>query len=324
MSDNGRSGPEFGRDECIHVAVVFDRNYVPWTAALVRSCLDRHPPGTVEFHAFHDGSVPAEDQERLGVMVGEAGAAIDFRAVPAEEVGDLPRTGAFDRIVWLRFLLPELLPDLGRLLYLDTDTLVTAPLQVLWATPLNGAPLGAVSNVVEPPARDHVRSLGITDTGAFLNSGVLLMDLEALRSEKLSDEVRRFVADHGPNMVWPDQDALNVIFRDRWTRLHPRWNAQNSLWTWPEWAQEVFDADELAEARSHPGIRHFEGPSLSKPWHYLCPHPWRDEFRATLQATPWAGTPLEDDTIGTRVIHHLPGGLQLGAYRALQRWRRRW
>src|SRR5207253_2718503 len=79
-------------------------------------------------------------------------------------------------------------------------------------------------------------------------------------------------------LVWPDQDACNVALEGRWLALHPRWNAQNSLWTWGDLARGVFGVDVVEEATTAPAILHFEGPSLSKPWHALCRHPWRDEY----------------------------------------------
>jgi len=124
-------------------------------------------------------------------------------------------------------------------------------------------------------------------------------------------------------VVWPDQDALNVVFARRWLALHPRWNTQNSFWGLHQEALEVFGPALLEEAMQRPAIRHFEGPALSKPWHYLCPYPGRDEHRALLAETPWADVPLEDRTAATRFVRLFPRDMRYRAYGRLLQARSR-
>jgi hypothetical protein len=97
----------------------------------------------------------------------------------------------------------------------------------------------------------------------------------------------------------------------------------NSLWEWSDWARDVFGEQTLREAIERPAIVHFEGPSVCKPWHYLCNHAWRDRYRLTLARTPWAVTPLEDQTFSTRLIGRLPTRWRMPAYWELHRTRKR-
>ena len=97
----------------------------------------------------------------------------------------------------------------------------------------------------------------------------------------------------------------------------------NSFWMWGDLAAAVFGDEALAEARSRPAILHFEGPSLCKPWHYLCDHPWRSAYRSTLAGTPWADTPLADRTLVTRLIGRLPASHRADAYHLFHRVRAR-
>jgi lipopolysaccharide biosynthesis glycosyltransferase len=159
--------------------------------------------------------------------------------------------------------------------------------------------------------------------GGFFNSGVLLMDLDVMRREGCTEELLRYANDNRDALLWPDQDVLNAVFAGRWMSLHPRWNVQNSFWSWADWALDVFSAADLREAMTSPRIRHFEGPSLSKPWHYLCPLPGRMEYRAVLAETPWANRPLEDRTVATRLIRMLPRAWWTPTYKTLLRSRLR-
>ncbi len=311
-----------GRPAPQHVAVAFDRGYLPWAATVLQSHLRHHPGASPSFHVLHGGDLTRHDTDRLTAMVERGGGSVEYHAVAERRLERLPPIDRFGRVVWMRFLLPQLLPDLGRVLYLDADTFVTDSLEDLWRTDLGDAPLAAVANVVEPALKPHVAQLGLDDARTFFNSGVLLLNLDVMRAERAFEALARAVDQHRDHLVWPDQDALNVVFTGRWRPLHPRWNAQNSFWAWSEWAADVFGAT-VSEARENPAIRHFEGPSLCKPWHYLCPYPHRGEYRRTLATTPWAGTPLIDRTLSTALIKRLPMPLRIRTYLWLVKLRSR-
>jgi lipopolysaccharide biosynthesis glycosyltransferase len=263
------------------------------------------------------------DREHLAETAATSRASVRFHCVADDRFSDLPTTPLFGSIVWRRFCLPELLHDRSRVIYLDSDTLVLSDLSGLWDTELDPHPLAAVANVIEPSARPHVEALGIEYPGGLFNSGVLLMDLARMRAERSSEQLFKAAADNREGVVWPDQDALNVVFAGRWLALHPRWNTQNSFWGLRQEATEVFGAPLLDEATREPAIRHFEGPGLSKPWHYLCPYPGRDEHRALLAQTPWAHIPLEDRTAATWFMRLFPRDMRYRAYDRLLQARSR-
>ena len=307
----------------IHVATATDRSYLPWCATGLLSCLRATSDRRVHFHVLHEGTIPANEQEQLTEMVRAHQGCIDFRLIDAELLATLPTKGPSlgGRISWARVLLPEIFPHLDRVIYLDADVLAIKSLSPLWTEDLDGAVLGAVRNVVEPSMRPHVASLGIRDPRRYFNAGVLLIDLEAMRGERSWERISEFVRGMSEPLTWFDQDALNVVFAEQWKPLEPGWNAQNSFWGWKDWATEVFGPETLAGAVDDPAILHFEGPSLCKPWHYLCPHPYRERYLATLAETPWYGHPLDERTVATRLIRRLPPDRRIPAYLKFEAYR---
>jgi lipopolysaccharide biosynthesis glycosyltransferase len=301
----------------LHVAFVTDRPYVPWCATAVISCVEAHPAGAVHVHVVHDGSVTGDDIQHLRSMAGDA--ALTVHAVDPSEVAHLPAVDRFGHVVWLRFLLPDLLPGVDRVLYLDADTFVVADLTALAELDLAGAPLAAARNVATAAQQERLAALGIAEPGRTLNSGVLLMDLARMRAEDLLGQVVRTTAARADELQWPDQDVLNLVCAGRWHVLPPRYNVQNSFFEWGPLAEEVLGPEALAEALAEPAVIHFEGPSLCKPWHVLCRHPWRGRYLEVLGRTPWSGVELEDDRWATRAIGRLPARWQLSAYRRLVR-----
>jgi lipopolysaccharide biosynthesis glycosyltransferase len=102
----------------------------------------------------------------------------------------------------------------------------------------------------------------------YFNSGVLLMNLDAMRRDNKTGELLELVAARGDEFEWPDQDALNIALGDRRLRLHPRWNATNALGH--DWSKGTFPRLARWRARLRPTLRHFEGPGANKPWHEDC------------------------------------------------------
>lgn len=297
--------------DAIEVAFATDAGYLPWCATAIASCIIRQTV-PVHIHLLHGGTLD-EGAVRMQWMVEELGATLRVHEVSDAARAALPEAGS--PVIWFRVLLPELLADSERVLYLDSDTFVVDDLAALWATDLGENAVGAVANVVEPRMRRHIEQIGLPRDAPFFNSGVLLMDLDAFRQEHWTDRVATAASEIGSDaLVWPDQDALNVAFSGRWTPLHPRWNAQNSLWTWTEWAEAVFGPDVVGQAMMNPAILHFEGPAFCKPWHYLARHEWRDDYLRVLEMTPWAGHPLEERSIFTTLIRALPRQRQIAAY----------
>ena len=309
----------------IQVATATDRTYLPWCATALLSCLRATADHRLHFHVLHEGTITADLQTELTRRVEANGGEVDFLLIDEGLFGVLPTKGAAlgGRISWARVLLPEMLPDLERVIYLDADVLAVDSLHPLWDEDLDGGVLGAVRNVIEPGMRAHVAALGISDPRCYFNAGVLLVDLGALRAERSWERICDFVRNAGRPLTWYDQDALNVVFSGRWKALAPRWNAQNSFWFWNELATEVLGPAALSEAVRDPAIIHFEGPAIGKPWHYLNPHPYRERYLAALADTPWAGEPLIDRTMATRLIRRLPPTRQIPAYLKLESYRGR-
>lgn len=128
------------------------------------------------------------------------------------------------------------------------------------------------------------------------------MNLELMRREQLAQQIRDYACAH-PELGNPDQDALNVVCRDRWLKLHLRWNVQSTVFEL-EPRQLPFPRDEISEALASPGVVHFIGPS--KPWHYLCTHPKRALYIAHARATPWGEPPIAGRDLRNMVLRRLP------------------
>ena len=284
----------------MRIACIAEGTYTRHTAAMLHSAL-QHAPANTEVYVLHSEAFLAEDAAALRAVVADSGGALHLVHVAPEDARDLP-FGYFPRAVWLRIFLPELIPDTDRVLYLDSDLIVTDNLRPLWDIDLDGRLLGAVTNPLYPFMPDHYARVGLSDPADYFNSGVLLMNLARMRAEETADELRRYAIAHPAN-DYPDQDALNVVCRDRWLKLHPRWNVQTTIFDLSP-PQLPFPDGMVAEALDSPAVVHFIGPF--KPWTYMCRHPRRHLYFEHAVETPWGAPRLEGRTPRTAVLRRLP------------------
>ena len=269
----------------LHLCFAARGPYLRLSAASLASAL-ANAGMPVHVHYLHPADADPADLEALGGMTNRAGARIDLHPIPDEQVGELPASAEFTSAMWYRILLPDLLPDLDRILYLDVDTLVLDSLRPLWETDLAGYVLAAVSNVFQHNHVDRPRRLGIPPAQTYFNSGVLLMNLEQMRRTDARRAIVECAVERGPELEWPDQDALNLVLGPGRLPLEPRWNCMNSVVNF-EAASAVFDPEQLERAREQPAIRHFEGPGANKPWDPGCTDPLRPIFLEHMSRTPW-------------------------------------
>lgn len=305
----------------IHVACASDANYLPHAAAMMHSLLAQPHPAAITLHLLHAPGLDAALLGQLREFVTAQGAILRCHTIPDERVAGLPQMGRISRVMWFRVFLPELLAESPRVLYLDCDTIVMDNLESLWQMPLDGALLGAIGNVFEAGQETRPARLGLAGPAAYFNSGVLLLNLDAWRREGITQRLLALARDPAARLVWPDQDALNLVCAGRWQPLHPRWNCQNSLYFFRQ-AGAVFGAAIVREATAQPGILHFEGGELAKPWHFLCKHPLRGEYLRHRARTPWPLAAPEGRTPMNRLLRLLPMALLLPALRIFGRAQR--
>ena len=182
-------------------------------------------------------------------------------------------------------------PDLDRALYLDSDLIVRRCVGELFDSPLGDFAALGVADAGSP----YVSSLygvpywsryGRRADDVNFNSGVLLLNLSAWRDEDITGAAVEYLTD-GRHQFLVDQEAINAILPGRIGEVDPRWNVQTEHFQPPHQATLPLDEAQLAELIKDPWIVHFT--TAVKAWSYGCTHPFRDEWFASLDQTPYRG-----------------------------------
>lgn len=252
----------------INLVLACDDNYALPLAVCLRSVFDSADnPSDVRAYVISCGIAEAS-RERVRTSVGPYASQVLFIDLDTSSLSGLPPVG--DHIgslaVYGRLFMPQLLPDdVDRVLYLDVDTLVLSDLSELWNVDLGCRAIGGaldyqIPTVSSPGGVSRWQSLGIGADAPFVNSGVLLCDLKALRVDSFFERALEYLyANPSPN--WYDQEAINAAAAGRVAIIDQKWNVMH-LWMKteiaPQWETEATRI--LADIR----IRHYT--SWRKPW----------------------------------------------------------
>ena len=245
-----------------------------------------------------------------GLKESLACARVDLERVPADvrRLAHLPTSHHISHTAFVRLLAAQWLPEqLDRVLYLDSDLLVRDDLCRVWETDLEGACCAAVPDIACPfidarqadcnfrrsapylatlaPVRNW-RQLGLNPAAEYFNSGVMLLDLNAWRSERLDEAFLKCLAENRPYIWCWDQYALNVVLAGRWKALPLRWNQGTHVFEYPSIAHTPLDPTAFREALDNPAVIHFT--TEFKPWSFRSRHPHREAFFAALRETAWS------------------------------------
>ncbi|WP_461227285.1 glycosyltransferase family 8 protein [Lacticaseibacillus suihuaensis] len=250
-----------------------DDNYAgPLTVAL--HSLAQHADPTREYQvriltehltAPHRELLLAQATPNVHIAFASIGAQFKARI---DDHGNTLRADYFTLTIYFRLFIAELFPELDRAIYLDADTVVLADVAELFNTPLDGALVGAVSDpfmAANPETATYAAQAIGLPVADYVNSGVLLMDLAAMRQANFATAFLNLLNRYHFRSLAPDQDYLNAMTKNRLLHLDPAWNVQGEQ---PQIAQ--------------PKLIHYN--LFDKPWHYQgVPH--ESEFWAAADDT---------------------------------------
>lgn len=239
------------------IPVVFAVNdtYAQHLCVAVVSVLENNPGYAFDFYVLTDYFSDV-NRELLCQAVTRYGCdhRMEFVTVDDRRFEALRLNIAYiTRHTYYRFLIPELLPDMERALYLDADLVVDGGLGELWTTPLDGALCAGVKDLYIERLRYKYR-IGLGDDDLYVNAGVLLMDLGAMRREGTVARLMETAVSRGEEFEYQDQDVLNVALRGRICEVSAKWN----------YASENAARGGRKVAVEKPVIVHFTG--RAKPW----------------------------------------------------------
>lgn len=228
-----------------------------------------------------DSGISEKHAEALRSLAAQYGARISL--VPAPDIktlcgGDI-EVGRYSMSMFSRIFADVILPKEGRVIYLDCDTIITQNLTALWETDLHGKPVGAVNDL---RSSLYGRNLGMSAGTVYINSGVLLMDLEVYRENNCRARIMEALAVGNGLLEFPDNDIICSVLQHEIQLLPCRYNAISTVFAYSHSELGRFRKPELSlseeeygDAVNSPAIIHFTRCFwfMGRPWDSGCTHP---------------------------------------------------
>lgn len=243
-------------DECINIAICIDDNYCQHINPMVYS-IEKNTREKVRIHIVYY-KLKAESLENI-IKLNELLTNVELKLCKVREYQydwlSKFKENSLPTEAYFRLLLPELLPDVKRILYLDVDMLVLDSLGELYRTDLGNNILGVVRDF---PFTNDKNSWSYFLLGEFgnryFNSGMLLMDLVAMRENNIVRRFMEFILKTSQHYLLGDQDAFNIFFFYNVKILEDKYNyiAEN---------QKILQKTNLEVV-----VMHYCGYSNPKPW----------------------------------------------------------
>ena len=243
----------------IPVFFTIDNSYVPYLSVALASAIDHADPAR-RFRAIilHE-DVSAENQDLIRALATEH-FAVEFLPMQKglESITDCMsnrlRCDYFTLTIYFRLFIPEMFPQYDKGIYIDSDVVIPGDLAELFDTNIGDNYIGACADLsvadVPPLVQYMEQAVGVPGN-TYINSGVLLMNMEKLRQAHLDTHFLTLLNTYHFDCIAPDQDYLNAMCHTKIHYLPPEWD------TMP---------NDNHPAAAHPKLIHYN--LFAKPWCY--------------------------------------------------------
>ncbi len=230
-------------------------------------------------YAFHSDPLAHDRAFSRSLDAGD----FEVRFLPVQnQFEGFPVINVKSAAAYIRLMLPALLHNVDRVLYLDSDIIALKDICPLYDASLEGHAMAAVlcypllvintkigwrivvgkhSWPVEQYLKEVVQ---LTNWETYFNSGVMVMDLARFRKGGFAAAAAGFLERTNGIRYFDDQDALNHVLDGAFARLDPRWNVYASR-TEEDFIHAGSGSARVAELwKTDPWLMHYCAPG--KPW----------------------------------------------------------
>ena len=207
----------------IDVCLACDDNYSKMAAAVILSALDnKNNDDELVFHILHANLSDAAKEflRSLG--------NVELHKVDNSLFEPYFNNGVCKHVsipTLYRLILPSLLPQIDKIIYLDCDLVVLKSLSPLFDSVSNDDNYIAAA-CVDYAQKHHYERMNFvkTDDNFYFNAGVILFNLKKMREENTQDKLFNYLKENFEHLSYSDQDVLNAVLFERVKKLPQEFN----------------------------------------------------------------------------------------------------
>ena len=249
----------------MNLLFVIDDAYVEQFKVVLFSIVQQMPNQDFQVYVMQKNLLSQDDA--IEGYVEKLGLTYHPIVVGKEAFANAPTTDRYPDTIYYRLLAHEFLPeDVDKILYLDADLICLNDFKELYEMEMGTQFYAAASHNEDGRLLDYVNKLRLNNfemDSSYFNTGILLMNLEAIRPHVKRTAILDFIDKNRNRLILPDQDVLNGLYADKVIAIpHEIYNydARYSL-IYQVKSQGQWDLDWVIE---HTVFLHFAG--RDKPW----------------------------------------------------------
>lgn len=198
----------------MNLLFAIDRRFQPLLLSCLHSVALRGGAAHYDAYILHSDLLP---QDEAAISAAADGCVTcHFLPVPTALFAGFPESKRYPVQIYYRLAAPHVLPEeLDRILYLDVDTVVINPLEPLYQVDFGGALFAACTHTRAFLEKFNQLRLHVEKDVPYINTGIMMMNLPALRQELDLNAIREYGLAHQHQLVLPDQDILTALYGDR-------------------------------------------------------------------------------------------------------------
>ena len=264
-----------------NICYSLDSNYIEQLAVSITSILKNADIlDNINFYIL-DGGLSINDKHSIELLKSIKDFNIKFVSVNENDFKSCPLLVKKDETykdyhvtlpTYFRFKLCEFLPNLKNILYLDCDVIIRTSLKHLFKTELKDS---AVAMVIDADTEKESKRLSLEK---YFNAGVMLINLDYWRNNKVENRLFDYIQNNKENILWQDQDIINVVLKNEIKELDKSWNYQYFQY------ENVLN-DELGNisilhlaGRFKPWLMPFESSIYDEYYYYLLFTAWKNNI----------------------------------------------
>lgn len=182
----------------------------------------------------------------------------------------------FSKAIYYRLFLPKIFKNYNQVCYLDCDLIVQTDINLLLNQNLENKCIGACLDTefsrllyTDPFWQNYCcEQLNFSIYDSYFNSGVILFDINKCIEQELTSKCLNLLSSNN-NLLWPDQDVLNIVLKNNVKYLDGKWNFEWHLPYYdPNFSEHLYyDIYKKYKLSSmNPYIIHYAGGI--KPWNH--------------------------------------------------------
>lgn len=245
----------------VNILVTLDKNYIPYLNVMLFSLMETNPDYRFDVYLLHTALSEGDVVSTVDTL-GERGK-LHLVCADSLRLEDAPTTSRYPKEIYYRIFAAQLLPkELDRVLYLDPDLIINGSIRSLYELPMEDYYFAAASHTGPLLRMVNGIRLDMEEDTPYINSGVMLMNLERLRREQTPEDVFSFIEKRKAALLLPDQDIISALYGSKIYALDAyRYNMSEKLYQLHAPFEKELNLDWV---RENAVIIHYCG--RNKPW----------------------------------------------------------